>query len=119
MKAASKGVVLIAVAVSATVAMAGNAHADHGAVDIEPDNTAIAGAATNVTIDFEGTILQCDTGAVSGTTDLEVNDVVNFELEFVGNCNVGGLGANVTCSDASGPNDELGSARWHADRQHG
>jgi hypothetical protein len=112
--------VLIAVAVSATVAMAGNAHADHGAVDIEPDNTAIAGAATNVTIDFEGgTIIQCDTGTVSGTTDLEAIDVVNFELEFFGNCNVSGLGANFTCSDASGPNDELGSARWHADRQHG
>jgi hypothetical protein len=35
-------------------------------------------------------------------------------LEFFGNCNVGGLGATVTCSDASGMSDELGTASWHA-----
>jgi hypothetical protein len=42
------------------------------------------------------------------------SDIVDFELEFFGNCNVNGFGATVTCSDAASPNSELGTARWHA-----
>jgi hypothetical protein len=111
MKAASKLGLLLAVALVACTAMAVGAQAQ---VDIKPDNTDITGTATNPTLDYEGTTIQCNTGTAVGTTDLEASDIVNVELEFFGNCNVGGLGATVTCSDASGADDEIGTARLQA-----
>jgi hypothetical protein len=112
MKAASRFGLLLAVALVACTAMAVGAHAQQ--VDIKPDNTDITATATNPTFDYEGTTTVCNTSTAIGTTDLESTDIVNVELEFFGNCNVGGFGATVTCSDASGPVDEIGTARLQA-----
>jgi hypothetical protein len=112
MKAVSRYGLLLAAALTAIAAMAASAQADHGAVGITPDNTTITGTATNPTLEFEGTIIQCDMGTATGSTGTD-SDIVNFALAFSGNCNVNGLGTTVTCSTASGANDEEGTARWH------
>lgn len=114
MKAVSKFALLLAVALMACAAFAGAAPAQ---VSINPDDTEITGTATNPTLDFEGTQVQCDTGTAVGRTGFD-SDYVNVALEFFGNCNIMGLGATVTCSDAvdapDGELNELGTARLQA-----
>ena len=119
MKAHSRFGLVLAVGLIPCVAFAAVARADHGAVDINPDQTEIVGTASNPTMNYEGTVFRCDTGTARGFTNLD-SDVVNVELAFAGNCNIAGLSFRVTCSTASDPstNDnewgEVGTARLHA-----
>lgn len=119
MRTLSKLGLLSAVALMACAGFEGGAQADHGAVDIHPDDTTITGTADAPTLDYEGVLYQCDTGTATGRTNID-SDIVNVELEFFGNCNVNGVGFTVSCSDASDPNtgdnewDEVGTARLHA-----
>jgi hypothetical protein len=86
---------------------------------IHPSNTTITGTAVDPTINYEGTIWVCDTGTAVGETGADL-DYVNLELDFFGNCNVNGLGATITCSEASdydeedGDKNPLGTARLRA-----
>jgi hypothetical protein len=109
MKAVSKLGLLLAVALVACTAVAVGAQAQ----TINPDNTTITGTATSPTLDFEGTIVRCDTGTATGTTGTD-SAIVNVALTFSGNCNVAGLGADVTCSTASGTGDSIGTAQLQA-----
>jgi hypothetical protein len=114
MKAVPKFALLLSVAVMACAAFAGAAQAQ---VDINPDETDIIGTAPSPTLDFEGTQVQCDTGTATGRTGTDA-DFVNVALEFFGNYNIAGLGADVTCSDAvdapDGELNEIGTARLQA-----
>lgn len=80
---------------------------------IHPNDTDVFGQAANPTLDYEGATVVCDTGTASGHTGIDV-DFVNLELEFFGNCNVSGLAATVTCTDASGTDNGVGTARLQA-----
>jgi hypothetical protein len=119
MKALSKSGLLLVTALMACAAFAVGAQANHGAVDINPDNTEITGTASNPTLNYEGVIVRCNTGTAHGWTNNN-SDIVNVELTFSGNCNIAGLSATVTCSTASDPNPndnewgEIGTARLHA-----
>jgi hypothetical protein len=112
MDAAAKSGALTAVALMVCAVVVANAQAQ---VDINPDDTAFTGTATNPT--WPG--IACDTGTITGRTNTNSN-VVNVALAFFGNCNAGGLPATITCSDASDPNtgdnewDEVGTARLEA-----
>ena len=94
MKAFSKFGLLLAVGLMTCAALAASAQAQ---VSINPDNTAIVGTATNPTINYEGTVWQCNTGTASGTTGTD-SAVVDVGLTFSGNCNAAGLSATVTCN---------------------
>jgi hypothetical protein len=114
MKSVSKFGVLFAVALMACAALAVSAQAQ----TVNPDDTEITGTASNPTLDYGGTTIVCDTGTAVGRTNTD-SAIVNVELEFFGNCNVGGLGATVTCSDAvddpiGEPWNELGTAQLQA-----
>jgi len=118
MKALSKYGLLLATALVACTAFAVGAQADHEVAEINPATT-ITGTASNPTLDYEGTEIVCPEGTATGTTQLGTNpvDVVNVELAFgpPGECLIAGsLAASVTCSTASGDNDEVGTARLHA-----
>jgi len=64
---------------------------------VNPPNTPVVGTATNPTLDYEGTIVRCNTGTASGTTGSN-SPIVDVSLTFSGNCNIAGLGATVTCN---------------------
>jgi hypothetical protein len=93
MKAFSKFGLLLAVGLMACAALAASAQAQ----TVNPDNTAIVGTATNPTLDYEGTIVRCNTGTASGTTGTD-SPIVDVGLTFSGNCNIAGLAATVTCN---------------------
>jgi hypothetical protein len=93
MKAFSKFGLLLAVGLMACAALAASAQAQ----TVNPDNTAIVGTATNPTLDYEGTIVRCNTGTASGTTGTD-SAIVDVGLTFSGNCNIAGLAATVTCN---------------------
>jgi hypothetical protein len=89
------------------------------AQSINPDNTNIAGIATNPTFDFEGTQWVCPEGTAVGTTSTD-SPVVNVELDFgpPGECEIGfpdGVPVTVECTEAvddpGGELNELGTAR--------
>jgi hypothetical protein len=112
MKKVSRFGLLLAVAVMACASFAVGAQADHGTVDINPDATTITGTAAFPTLDYEGVLVQCDTGTAVGDTGTN-SDVVNVEVDFFDNCNINGLGATVSCS-ASSSGGTVGTARLHA-----
>jgi hypothetical protein len=95
---------LLAVALVICATLPVGAQAGHGAVDVNPDNTVITGTADFPTLGYEAVIIQCDTGALTGTTGSGQSDIVDFEPGFA-DCNVNGLDATVSCA---------GTARWHA-----
>jgi hypothetical protein len=71
--------------------------------------------AEDPTLVYESTDITCDTSTVVGRTGLSgFADVVNLELDFSGNCDVGGLGADVSCAAAFGDDDGTGTLMWHA-----
>jgi hypothetical protein len=82
---------LVGVLLIAAVAWAGQA--SHAAVSVNPDNTAVTGAADTPILDYEGVPYMCDEGVATGTTGTNT-DFVDVELTFSGNCNVNGLPAN-------------------------
>jgi hypothetical protein len=92
-KALPKFGLLLTAALVACAAVAIGAQANHGAVDIAPNNTAIEGTAVEPTLDYEGVPIVCDEGVATGTTGMD-SDTVDVELTFSGNCNVNGLPAN-------------------------
>jgi hypothetical protein len=94
MKAFSKFGLLLAVALMACAALAVSAQAQ----TINPDNTLITGTAADPTLNYEGTIVVCDTGTAIGTTGTD-SAVVDVEVQFFDNCNVNGLGATVDCTE--------------------
>jgi hypothetical protein len=110
MKKVSKFGLLLAVALMACTAMAVGAQAQ----DINPDSTTITGTADFPSLDYEGVLVQCDTGTAVGTTGSGTDPSVNVALEFFGNCNINGLEATVACSDASGTDDSIGTAALEA-----
>jgi hypothetical protein len=93
MKLTSKLGLLAVVAVLAATAVAGAAQAQV----INPPNTAVSGVAEFPTLDYEGVLVQCDQGTADGTTGSN-QSFIDLELTFSGNCNINGLGADVTCS---------------------
>lgn len=110
MKKVSKFGLLLAVALMACTAMAVGAQAQ----DINPDSRTINGTASLPSLDYEGVLVQCDTGTAVGTTGTGIDPSVNVALDFFGNCNINGLGATVACSDASGTDDSIGTAALEA-----
>jgi hypothetical protein len=110
MKALSKAGLLFAVALLASAALAVSAQAQ---VMIHPNDSDVFGEAANPTLDYQGTIISCGTGTATGRTGTDL-DFVNLELEFFDGCGIAGLGATVTCSDASGTQNEFGTARLQA-----
>lgn len=108
MKMTSKLGLLAAIAVFAVAALAGAAQAQV----IHPNNTALSGVAEFPTLDYEGVIVQCDQGTADGTTGTD-QSFIDLELTFSGNCNINGLGADVTCSTLT-PSTGAGGARLTA-----
>jgi hypothetical protein len=111
----SKVAIVVAVVAITSVVSTGSVQADHGAVDIEPDNSDIFAFSENATFTYEGVDIVCPESMLSGTTDLAAQDVVNFKLSLgpPGECTIAGLSASMTCSSASGSTHQFGTARWH------
>jgi hypothetical protein len=102
MKAFSKFGLVLTVALVSVAAFAVGAQAQNE-VDIEPDATLITGTASSPQLDYAGTLVVCDTGTAIGTTPAAtdaVQDSVDVEVQFFGNCNVNGLDATVDCAEA-------------------
>src|SRR5687768_9768968 len=95
MKVATKFGLLVAVALLASAALAVSAQA----VVISPDNTTITGTADDPTLDYQGTIVVCDSGTAVGTTGTD-SDFVDVNIQFQTPCTVAGsLNASVSCTD--------------------
>jgi hypothetical protein len=97
MKAFSKVGLLFAVALLATAAVATSAQA----IDINPDNTAVEGVASQPTLTYDQTVVVCDEGTASGTTGSGTDPSIDVELTFgpnPGGCTVNGAGATTACS---------------------
>jgi hypothetical protein len=105
MKATSKLGLLAVVGVLAVASVAGAAQAQV----IHPNDTDVFGVADFPTLDYEGVIVQCDEGTAFGHTGID-QSFIDLELTFSGNCNINGLGAEVTCSTVD-PSTGDGGAR--------
>jgi hypothetical protein len=92
MKMTSKLGLLVVVGVLAAASVAATAQAQV----IHPNNTAVSGIAEFPTLDYEGVIVQCNQGTADGTTGTD-QSFVDLSLTFTGDCNINGLGAEVTC----------------------
>jgi hypothetical protein len=93
---------VLVVALMTCAARSARASADHGAVAISPDETAMTGTAEDPRIEYGDVTVACDTGILAGATGVD-SDVVDFELGFTAPCDVSDLEATVTCS---------GTAKW-------
>jgi hypothetical protein len=95
MKALSKGGLLLAVSLVASLAIAAGAQAQ---TTIEPAATAVSGTAANPTLTYGTATVKCNTGTASGTTKSPKATNIDLTVAFSGNCNINGLAATVTCS---------------------
>jgi hypothetical protein len=83
---------------------------------IGPDDTTITAVAQNPTFNFEGVEITCTEGTAVGTTGID-SPTVNLELDFgpPGECVAAETWPfTVTCSEASGDDDEFGTAMLRA-----
>jgi hypothetical protein len=92
--AASRLVLLLAVALTASAAVAASAHAQ---AVWSPGDTPVFGSAEDTELVFGGAVITCETSSLAGTTGTD-SPILDVELEFSG-CDISGLGATLICSD--------------------
>jgi hypothetical protein len=95
MKAFSKVGLVAAVALLATAAAATSAQA----ATFNPDNTAVAGTSSNLTLTYGGATIECPAVSFEGCTGLDSDRITDIPFQFEAPCSFGGLEATTDCSD--------------------
>jgi hypothetical protein len=97
MKAVSRCGLPLVVALLATAALGASAQA----VTWTPDNTAVSGAASNPTLNYDGLNIICATGTLDGATGQDSDTIDDASVDFFGPCTMGGASASVECGDGA------------------
>jgi hypothetical protein len=101
MKVVSRCGRLLVIALMAIGGVAASAHAEHGAVEINPPGTAIQGIADDPTLSYGDQVVTCDTGFVTGATSDPASDIVDVDTDFGEPCGLqpANLQATIDCND--------------------